>query len=460
MNKTSSIVIRAMGLFGSLQILNILCGVIRIKIIALLLGTVGVGLFAIFNSALSMISAVTQLGLRGSAVRTIASASSPGERDGKVIITRRWGILLGIFGMAVTLLLSPVLSITAFGDLSHTWLYMLLAIPVILLAGSASEMAILQGTGRLRPLARASVTGALTGLLLSIPAIYILRIHSILPVLAIYAMAGYAGTLCFRYTPPAHSSPWRTLARLWTDGHPMLRLGAYMTLASVVTEAVNYLFIAFLNLSGGTGNVGIYQAGYTIVIRYAGMVFTAIAVEYYPRLASNCSRPRRQRVFVSHEMWLLLIILTPALMILIPLLPTVVKLLYSSEFIGAVPFMLWAMPSMLLQSFSLCIAYLILARGDGRLFAVTETLSAAASLLLHIAGYTLGGMAGLGIGFTAGYAFYALVMWWVYRHRYGYRLPARVGLLLAAGLLLILLTATLLPPTHLVSFISSHNNID
>lgn len=95
MNKTSSIVIRAMGLFGSLQILNILCGVIRIKIIALLLGTVGVGLFAIFNSALSMISAVTQLGLRGSAVRTIASASSPGERDGKVIITRRWGILLG-----------------------------------------------------------------------------------------------------------------------------------------------------------------------------------------------------------------------------------------------------------------------------------------------------------------------------------------------------------------------------
>ena len=216
-----------------------------------------------------------------------------------------------------------------------------------------------------------------------------------------------------------------------------------MTLATVVTEAVNYLFIAFLNLTGGTGNVGIYQAGYTIVIRYAGMLFTAIAVEYYPRLASNCSRPWRQRVFVNHEMRLLFLLLTPALMVLTPLLPIVVKLLYSSQFLGAVPFMLWAMPSMLLQSFSLCVAYLILARGEGRLFAVTETVSAVASLLLHIAGYTLGGMAGLGIGFTAGYAIYALIMWRVYRHRYGYRLPTRVGLLLGAGLLLTTLTATL-----------------
>ncbi|MCI9171703.1 oligosaccharide flippase family protein [uncultured Duncaniella sp.] len=443
MNKTSSIVIRAMGLFGSLQMLNILCGVIRIKIIALLLGTVGVGLFAIFNSALTMISAVTQLGLRESAVRTIASASDPEERDGRVITTRRWGFLLGLFGMAVTLVLSPVLSITAFGDLTHTWLYMLLAIPVLLLAGSASEVAILQGTGRLRHMARASVTGALTGLLLGVPAVYFLRLHSILPVLAIYALAGYAGTLCYRYTPPRPAGPRPTLARLWADGSPMLRLGAYMTLATVVTEAVNYLFIAFLNLTGGTGNVGIYQAGYTIVIRYAGMLFTAIAVEYYPRLASNCSRPWRQRVFVNHEMRLLFLLLTPALMVLTPLLPIVVKLLYSSQFLGAVPFMLWAMPSMLLQSFSLCVAYLILARGEGRLFAVTETVSAVASLLLHIAGYTLGGMAGLGIGFTAGYAIYALIMWRVYRHRYGYRLPTRVGLLLGAGLLLTTLTATL-----------------
>lgn len=443
MNKTSSIVIRAMGLFGSLQMLNILCGVIRIKIIALLLGTVGVGLFAIFNSALTMISAVTQLGLRESAVRTIASASDPEERDGRVITTRRWGFLLGLFGMAVTLVLSPVLSITAFGDLTHTWLYMLLAIPVLLLAGSASEVAILQGTGRLRHMARASVTGALTGLLLGVPAVYFLRLHSILPVLAIYALAGYAGTLCYRYTPPRPAGPRPTLARLWADGSPMLRLGAYMTLATVVTEAVNYLFIAFLNLTGGTGNVGIYQAGYTIVIRYAGMLFTAIAVEYYPRLASNCSRPWRQRVFVNHEMRLLFLLLTPALMVLTPLLPIVVKLLYSSQFLGAVPFMLWAMPSMLLQSFSLCVAYLILARGEGRLFAVTETVSAVASLLLHIAGYTLDGMAGLGIGFTAGYAIYALIMWRVYRHRYGYRLPTRVGLLLGAGLLLTTLTATL-----------------
>lgn len=425
-----------MGLFGSLQMLNILCGVVRIKIIALLLGTVGVGLFAIFNSALTMISTVSQLGLRGSAVRSIA-ATPDSDRPAMVDTTRRWGHLLGLAGMILTLIAAPALSVTAFSDLSHTGLYMLLAISVMLMAGMSAEQAIFQATGQLRPLARASVAGALAGLLLTLPTVYFLRIHSILPVITIYAIAGYAGLRFFRVSPPVPPRQRPTLRALWASGSPMLRLGTYMTIASVATEAVNYLFIAYLNTSGGTANVGIYQAGYTIVIRYAGMIFTAIAVEYYPRLASNGTGPARQRVFVCHEMWILAMILTPALVVFIPLIPLALRLLYSTAFLGAVPFMLLAMPSMLFQSFSLCIAYLILARGEGRVFAVAETVSAVASLLLYIAGYTLGGMAGLGLGFTAGYALYALITWWIFHYRYGYRLPARLRLLLASSVILI-----------------------
>lgn len=64
-----------MGLFGSMQALTILCGIVRVKCVALLLGTTGVGLFGIFNSA-QLLLATTQLNLRYSAVRDIAQASS------------------------------------------------------------------------------------------------------------------------------------------------------------------------------------------------------------------------------------------------------------------------------------------------------------------------------------------------------------------------------------------------
>lgn len=86
-----------MGLFGSMQALTILCGIVRVKCVALLLGTTGVGLFGIFNSA-QLLLATTQLNLRYSAVRDIAQASSSGTLtlNDAIHTVRRWGWLLGL----------------------------------------------------------------------------------------------------------------------------------------------------------------------------------------------------------------------------------------------------------------------------------------------------------------------------------------------------------------------------
>ena len=51
----SRTIVKAMGVFGSIQVFNILCSVIRTKLVALWIGPAGMGLFAIFNSAVDMI---------------------------------------------------------------------------------------------------------------------------------------------------------------------------------------------------------------------------------------------------------------------------------------------------------------------------------------------------------------------------------------------------------------------
>ncbi len=79
----SAMVLKAMGLFGGLQVFGIISSIVRTKLIALWIGPAGVGLFGLYNAALDMISSVTQLNMRSSAVRDIAKC---GEDRGAIDI--------------------------------------------------------------------------------------------------------------------------------------------------------------------------------------------------------------------------------------------------------------------------------------------------------------------------------------------------------------------------------------
>ena len=67
-------ILKAMGLFGSVQGLNILMSLVRNKIVAVLLGTTGMGLITLYNSTVKLLSDATSMGLPMSAVRELSAA--------------------------------------------------------------------------------------------------------------------------------------------------------------------------------------------------------------------------------------------------------------------------------------------------------------------------------------------------------------------------------------------------
>ena len=72
-------ILKYTGLFGGIQGLNVLVGLVRNKLVALLLGPQGMGLSALFSSSVKLVSDSTNLGLGVSAVREIADAYSQGR---------------------------------------------------------------------------------------------------------------------------------------------------------------------------------------------------------------------------------------------------------------------------------------------------------------------------------------------------------------------------------------------
>ena len=415
----SRMAMKAMGLFGGVQVMGILCSIIRTKLVAMWIGPVGIGLFGLFNNALEMISTGTNLGIRSSSVRDISQALA--SRDSGLVarmvtVVRKWSMWLGLAGALITLALAPLLSQLTFGDSTHIWGFVALSIAVLLGALTNGEYAVLQGTAHLKRLASVTLWGTIVGLAVSIPLFYLLRERSILPSIIAYAAALAIFAWVFRNREyPAVAVSHRDTFNM---GKGFVRLGIFMTLGNFATILASYAFNAWLNVNAGTEQVGFYQAGYTLINKYTGLILTALGMEYYPRLSQVADSRLRLRAFVSQEINVAIAIMAPVVALFILLREVVVWILYTPDFNVILTFVSWGMIGTVLRTASWCLAFTILAKGDGKTYLWTEAASAVINLVLNIVFYRWWGLTGLGIAFLVSYLLYTLIVAVVYFRQY------------------------------------------
>lgn len=419
----SRMAMKAMGIFGGVQVMGILCSIIRTKLVAMWIGPVGIGLFGLFNNALEMIATGTNLGIRSSSVRDISQAhdkSDPGLISRMVTVVRKWSLWLGLAGALLTLVLAPALSQMTFGDSTHIWGFVALSVAVLLQALTNGEYAVLQGTSRLKRLASVTLWGTIVGLAVSVPLFYLLRERSILPSILAYAaaLAAFAWLLRNREYPAASLSRRET----FDMGKGFVKLGIFMTLGNFAGILASYAFNAWLNVNTSTEQVGFYQAGYTLINKYTGLILTALGMEYYPRLSKVADSRLRLRAFVSQEINVAIAVMAPVVALFILLRELVVWILYTPEFNVILTFVSWGMIGTIFRTLSWCLAFTILAKGDGKTYLWTEVASAIINLVLNIVFYRWWGLTGLGVAFLVSYLLYTIIVAVVYFRLYKLRI--------------------------------------
>lgn len=428
-------VFKATRLFTGTQAVGVLGSVVRTKLIAVLIGEAGIGLFGLFNNAVDLIGALTQMNLRSSAVREVSALSEKDDRKAlaRMIATvRRWGWILGLFGAIVMAAASPLLSLSAFGTPSTVMPFLLLSAAMLFNSASEAEKAVMQGLRQLTPLAKAMTWGVVAGCLISLPMIWFWRIDSVAPVILAYSLSVFAVTWLFRDRTAPCPEPPRLRQSLET-GRSFMKLGFFMTVSSASALGCSYIFLTWLNASAGTDVMGEYQAGYTLIIKYAGFLFTAIGLEYFPRMSAAAVHGiRRLRVFMKHELRMLTLMTAAFVALLTAFAPWIVRLLYSGAFVPAAAMVQWGAPGIVLRAASVCVAFVILAKGDGSTYLKCEVTSSIVGLMLNVAAFSLWGVPGAGVSYTVWYLFYFLMVSLVVRRRYGIacgsRLLALVGL--------------------------------
>lgn len=416
-------IMKATSIFGGVQVFNIVISIIRSKIIAVLLGPSGMGIAGLYNSTTGMIGSLSNMGLKTSAVKNVAAADSSGDpaRVRTVVsVLKRLVWITGIFGTVITIVFSPWLSELAFGNRDYTIGFIWISVTLLLTQINAGQLVILQGMRKLKYLAKANLSGTASALVISIPVYYFFRLDGIVPAIIITS----ATTLFFSWLYSLKVGIRKTAISksvLFSEGGDMLRMGIMLSLSSIISLAASYLVRIFISHKGGVDQVGLYTAGFAIINTYVGMVFTAMATDYFPRLSGIINDREKTRIAVNGQAEVALLILAPILTVFLIFINWVIILFYSTKFTGVNNMIHYAALGMFFKAISWPIGYMFIASGNTRLFFYNELAANIYTLVFNIVGYNYGGLDGLGISFIAGYLFYFIQVMIIARVKYGFK---------------------------------------
>jgi O-antigen/teichoic acid export membrane protein len=272
---------------------------------------------------------------------------------------------------------------------------------------------------RLQYLAKANVAGSAFSLMISVPIYYMLGLKGIVPAIIISAFITLLSSWFFGSKINIEKIKFDKAA-LFMEGGDMVKMGFFLSLNSFVSMGTSYVVRIFLSHYGGVEQVGLYNAGFALINTNIGMVFSAMATDYFPRLSGVAHDPRLAKSTINQQAEIALLILAPVLTVFIIFVNWFVILFYSSRFAPIENMIHWAAMGIFFQATSWCIAYLLVAKGDTRLFFFNEVSANTYILGLNILGYMWKGLEGLGIAFFTGYLLYTIQVSILAFKKYGF----------------------------------------
>lgn len=416
-------VFKATSLFGGVQIIQVILNLLRGKVIALLLGASGMGINSLFVSSVTIIGNVTGLGLNFSSVRDISQAVESGNKEkiSRIIhVFSRWLNITALLGMIAVLLFSPLLSSATFGSNKYTVAFLFLSLMVLFNTLSTGNGSMLRGARDNKGYAKLTLTGSAVSLLVSVPLYYFFGIKAIVPALILSAFVTYLFSLY--YTSKYRKTDVKmSFRQSITEGGDMVKLGVAMMATTAIASFGHYLLNIFISSKGSVADLGFYQAAMNITNQSIGLIFTAIIIDYQPRLAAVSDDNSKVREMVNHQAEITLLIAAPILILLIIASPLMIRVLLSEEFLHISGLIRVLAFGMIFKAASYSIGAISYAKGDKKVFFLMEGGYTNLSFLIFCsAGYYLGGLTGLGYGFVIMHVIYLVLINIMNRRLYHY----------------------------------------
>lgn len=415
-------ILKATSIFGGVQFLNIIISIARSKLIAILIGPIGMGIAGLFTSTSGIMIGIFSFGLGTSAVKDVAIAND--SKDEKSVsrvisIVRKLVWITGVIGSGVTLIFSCYLSKLTFGSDKYAFSFAWLSFTILFSQLTTGSLIVLQGLRKLKFLAIANVIGSAVGLMITAPLYYYWRLDAIVPAIIISSVIALIISL-FYSQRVALIKVKVGLKETLREGKGMVVMGILISLADLMTRGSSYALTVFINNLSGVEQVGLYMAGFAIINRYVGLIFTAMGTDYYPRLSAVSHSNDIIRNVINQQAEIAILILAPIIMFFLVYINFLIIVLYSKAFFLIKDMIHWAALGMFFKSTGWAVGFVFLAKGDSKLFFWNEVALNIYQLLFNVCCYLFFGLTGLGIAFVIGNILYLIQVYIISNKKYSF----------------------------------------
>lgn len=433
-------IIRSAGLFGGAQVITVFIGILRNKLIAILLGTMGMGLISIFESTLNLIKSMVSLGIDTTGVREVSLATQDKkELSQTVSMIQRWALILALLGAGICIAFSRYISLWAFENDTYADSIAWLSISLFFNVRAMGELVILQGMRQIGYMIKSGLLWNITALILLAPLYYFYGIQAIVPVFILVSIITYLSIRHYRKKIELKFVPV-ALPQLFSRGKFILRIGFFIVVAAIQTQIALFLVRTMVISRVGLEQLGLLQAAWTITNVYLKLILNSMSADFYPRLSAVSFNNKKTGKLINEQVNVMLIISVPIIVFLMLGSKLLLTLLYSSSFESAYTLLNWRTIGIFFKVISWALGFVLLARGKGLLYFITDTSFSVIYLICIYFLFPYYQLDAVGIAYMIAYISYFIIVYWILRKSMNFRWQKHI--LLSGGICLSLILGT------------------
>lgn len=434
---------------GSGSMISMTLGAVASKILALITGPSGIGLYSMIQQLVQTTSTAAIFGGGDLAlIRGIASSEKT-ARD-EFVVTVFW--LFAISGTVTVLaliLMAPWIAALVLGssDLASVWLVRWTALPVALMVCSIFLNAVLNGHKEVGRIALVLVAGSAVNVILAYPVSVLTE--SGYPIAFVGMMTvSFSIQIIVALSKAHHRGYLGQVAGNRTRFHIKKEVAkTFFTMAGTLlitgtVASISLLLVrALIVRHGGLADAGVFNVAWVICMAYPMIILGSFGTYYFPTLSQMSVQ--HDRVTLMREVFQFSTILfVPLEILMIVFKPLVVDILYSEDFYSSLSLLRWMLVGVYLKAASWVLAMPMFAFADMKTHFWTGNLWYVGFIGFSFLGVAIiGNMEIIGVGFVVVYAMYFGYSLHYAHSRHGFELDRTSMVLWISGLAMIILVS-------------------
>lgn len=411
------------------QLLGLLFGAVSVKLLAVLAGPAGVGLFSVLRHLQQTFSSIASIGGQNAVVQGLSSHSGASRQ--RFLLSSFYVFIFGSLTISVGILI--------FADFIATWIFAgehvsairWLVIPIVLGALLFYFRGVLTAEMQFGALGMVNALSGLGALLVALPVglaysrgypdmLVLLVGGGVMPgLLAAFVFVRRLGHFQGFSSLAFSGVAWASIVRFLRVALPSL-LSSFLTLGSVLI--VRAYVVRYFGLDGA----GQFDAAWSISAMYLALFLASLQSYLLPELSQQVNG-EGMRTALAKAFHFSLLISLPLITCLVVMKPLVVHVLFSDEFLPSLDVLRWVLLGDCVRVLGWVMATALLARADMKGFMLAEGLWSIVFLLTSL--WLLPrGIEWVGLAYVASYVSYLVFLIWRLWSAHGTSLPG-IGML-------------------------------